>query len=91
MNTYDVKIGFYKMGLEYQVYRDTAQIPSSCNSIIFKNQGTANVVLDDMVIILPGQVFSISGNAGEILERSFNTIFTGAGTKELVVISKVYL
>lgn len=91
MSDYNLKVGYYKTGLEYQVYRVTAQIPGECNSIFFRNQGTTVCTIDNAVVLQPSQAYDISGNAGEILIRTFQATFSGAGTNELVVISKVYL
>lgn len=89
----DLKVGIYRMGLDYQVYRTTSQIPSECNSILFRNQGTSIAVIDNMVILQPGQTFDIQGNAGELLIRSFQVYFTNTGgqTNELLVAFKVFL
>lgn len=89
----DLKVGIYKMGLDYQVYRTTSQIPSECNSILFRNQGTSIVTIDNMVILQPGQNFEISGNAGELLIHDFQVYFTNTGVQinELLVAFKVFI
>ena len=56
----------------------------------FYNNGAANVVLLGLVLT-PGQGIGFSGNLGEIDTTKYTYTFTGAGTRSLVIIQKLYV
>jgi hypothetical protein len=87
----DILVGKIPMGLNFQVYITTAQIPSNCNSIIFRNQGTSVCTIENVIILQPGQSFEVSGNAGEYITNAFTAIFASGGTNSLLVVSKVFV
>lgn len=87
----NLKLGFIPMGLVYQIYITTAQIPSNCNSILFRNQGTSVCTIENVIILQPGQSIDIAGNAGEYITNTFTAIFAAGGTNSLLVITKVFV
>lgn len=69
---------------------DIAQtIPTNCNSILFINQGTTTVIVEN-ITIAPSQSFSIDGNEMEYMEATIQINFSGAGNNNLVVVKKVF-
>jgi len=73
---------------EFKVYNTDDVIESDCNSIAFKNDGTANAVING-ITITTGNSVSIDGNANEIDRTIYNLSF-GTGTAQLTVIRKLY-
>jgi len=62
----------------------------NCNALTFLNNGTAQVTIENLIVLQQGQSFTIEGNIGEIIaQASFNVIF-GAGTMQLILIYKRY-
>lgn len=65
---------------------------SNCNSITFTNQGTNDIVIDQIVTLSFGQSFTITGNEGEICTKAFYINFPGgAGTNNCIIIRKYYI
>lgn len=72
------------------VINQSRDIPSDCNSIGFKNQGSSTVYVAGLRL-LPGESFFVPyGNAGELDKTQWNIRFNGVGTNELVVLRKTY-
>ncbi len=86
-----LKVGSIRMGLNYQVYVATAMIATTFNSILFRNQGTSVCTIENLIILQPGQSFSIDGNVGEYFTNSFQVVFGSTGDNQLVVVSKVFV
>ena len=72
-------------------YENTQFVHSDCNSITFINYGTANVVINQAIILANGQSFTIEGNEDEMCIEQFLLTFTGAGTSNCVVVRKIYV
>ena len=63
------------------------QMESNCISIGFRNQGTANAIINDALVLVTGdKTFSINQDEGYIDRTLYNVKFEGAGTKSLLVI-----
>lgn len=77
--------------LDIQQIGQNKQIYSDCNSISFYNQGTNDVIIEQIITISPGQSFVIEGNESEICNQRFFISFSGAGTNNCIVIRKMYL
>ncbi|AXH77158.1 MAG: hypothetical protein [Bacteriophage sp.] len=87
-------MSYIKFAIQYQPINTNIQIDSGvdCNSINFINLGTAPVSIDQSVPLQQGQQYPIDGNVGEIMQQQmFLITFTGAGTKSVMVIKKVYV
>lgn len=66
---------------------DNKQVESNCISIGFRNQGTTNVIINDSLVLVPGdKTFSINQDEGYIDRTLYNIKFDGAGTKSLLVV-----
>lgn len=79
------------MGIEYQAYQVSSQVPSNCNSILFRNQGTSVLTIDNINVLQPGQSFAVQGNAGEYITHVFSCVFAAVGTNNLAVTYKVFI
>jgi hypothetical protein len=77
--------------LDIQQIGQNKQIYTDCNSISIINQGTNDIIIDQMITVSPGQSFVIEGNEGETCRHRFFLAFTGAGTSNCVVIRKLYI
>lgn len=66
------------------------RVISNCAEIAFYNQGTATLVVQNSIFILPGGLFSCDGKAGEMDTTNYIISFSGAGTQDCVVIRKYY-
>lgn len=63
------------------------QVESNCISIGFRNQGTTNVIINDALILVPGdKTFSINQDEHHIDRTLYNIKFDGAGTNSLLVV-----
>lgn len=72
-------------------YASNQTIDSMCNAIAFINQGTNVVMIDQVVKLVPGAVYSIGGNIGEMVIRQFPISFVDTGgTSYCVVVRKEY-
>jgi hypothetical protein len=80
--------------IEYDVnfisYGQSGFITSNCNSITFINYGTNSVTIEGQAVLTQGQSLNVDGNQGEIINKTFQIVFTGAGTNNLVTIKKNY-
>lgn len=65
-------------------------IPSDCAEITFINSGTANVVINSALTLVPGQSLSIQGNNFEIDRTSYQIAFAQTGISSLTYIRKFY-
>lgn len=59
-----------------------------CNSILFLNQGTTTVLINDIFPLSSGASLEISGNQNEIDSTVYKLGFTGAGTNLLNIWTK---
>lgn len=67
-------------------------IYSDCNSITILNQGTNDIIIDQVITLSFGQSFVIEGNESEICRHRFYIAFdTGAGTNACAIIRKLYI
>ena len=65
---------------------------SDCNSITFINQGTNDVIIDQVITLSYGQSFVVTGNEGEECRHRFYISFVaGAGTNACAIIRKHYI
>lgn len=71
-------------------YQVAADISSDCNDILFLNQGTNTVVINNLLSISPNQAWSPGGNVNEIDRTRYSITFNGAGTSKCIVIRKTY-
>lgn len=72
-------------------YSDTKYVSSDCNSITFINYGTSIALINQVIQIANGQSFTIEGNENEICVEQFLLTFSGAGTKNVVVVRKTFV
>ncbi len=69
----------------------TRVVDMDCNAVLFVNQGTNQVTIDQAITLVPGAHLAIDGNFGERLTRQFNIRFLDTGgTNNLVVMQKIY-
>ena len=83
-----------KYTVQYEPVNSNTQIDTGedLNSINFINLGTAAVSIDQSVPLQQGQQYPIDGNVGEVMaQKMFLVTFTGAGTKSVMVVKKVYV
>ena len=66
-------------------------INSNCNEIAFWNTGTSNVIINNVINLLPNDFVSLNGNINELDKTQYIYSFTGTGTNSLIVIKKTYL
>lgn len=66
-------------------------IQSDCSDITFYNNGTANVIVNQAITLLPNQSIAFSANADEMDVTKYSISFSGAGTKSCTVIRKLYV
>lgn len=66
-------------------------IDSNCNSLVFYNAGTTVCIIENAIPLQPNASFPIDGNLGEVIKKTFQFAFSGAGVNNLVVIRKTYL
>jgi hypothetical protein len=79
-----------KFNNAFRVYNQNDQLKGSCNSIMFINQGSCDILLNNSITIIVGGSWGSDGNANEIDETYYNWIFQGSGGK-LVVVQKTFL
>lgn len=77
--------------LEIEQIGQNKQLYSDCNSISFYNQGTNDVTIEQIIVISPGQSFTVEGNESELCTQRFFVSFSGAGTSNCVIIRKLYI
>jgi hypothetical protein len=77
--------------LDIQQIGQTKQIYSDCNSISFYNQGTNDIIIEQIITLSPGQSFVIEGNEAEMCSHRFLITFSGAGINNCIVIRKMYV
>ena len=66
---------------------ENKQVESNCMSIGFRNQGTTDVIINDALVLVPGdKTFSINQDDGYVDRTLYNIKFSGAGTKSLLVV-----
>lgn len=75
--------------VDTQTITQSQTIESGCNSILFMNQGSATVTIKGAVL-QQGQQLQIPGNFGEIDTSNYLATFAETGTKQLLVIRKMY-
>lgn len=75
---------------ETKVFGQSSQTDTNCNSVIFVNTGTTNVTIDGFTLT-PNQSWNITGYTDEILVKTYNFNFSGAGTNQLTVLFKRYV
>lgn len=83
-----------KYTIQYEPVNSNGQVDSGdqLNSINFFNLGTAAVSIDQSIPLQQGQQYPIDGNVGEVMaQKMFLITFTGAGTKSVMVVKKVYV
>lgn len=65
-----------------------------CSTMIFQNQGTSTVMLDNTWRILPGQAMVFPGYPGEVNVHTYEISFTNTGgpsnINQLVIATKNY-
>lgn len=65
-------------------------IESNCADITFTNYGGANLIVNDVVILATNQSITISANRGEIDRTKYRVRYSGAGTKNAIVVRRIY-
>lgn len=82
-------IGPIRYDIRYKPVGAPNQVQVEGNSFIFINQGTSNIIIDDVLILVPNQSFSIPGELFEYMDRTFRVNFsTGSGS--LLIVIKFY-
>lgn len=76
---------------EMQIYQRQQSVEANCAEIFFLNQGTARVFLNKVVTLEPTQSISFDGKTGEMDITRYQLTFGVSGTKECVVIRKLYV
>lgn len=76
---------------ETKVFTLSGQTDTNCNSALFINTGSTNVSVDG-VVIQPGQNFSVDGNRGEILVKTYSFTFASTtANPSLTIVFKRYV
>ena len=83
---------FQKFYTETKLYFTNFKIGSDCNEIIFINQGTTTLSINDVALV-PQQSLVISGWTNEIDTTQYNVLFPTPNNvgNRLVVIRKLYI
>lgn len=74
----------------FQLYQNSDYVESNCAEIIFINNGTSNVTLNNTLLLQPTQSFSTDGKNGEMDTTRYNLDFGVSGNNSCVVIRKMY-
>jgi hypothetical protein len=87
---FKIKAALIEYDVNFISYGQSGFVTSNCNGITFINYGTNSVTIEGQAILSTGQSLSIDGNQGEIINKTFNIVFTGSGSNNLVTIKKNY-
>jgi hypothetical protein len=79
----------YIVDIQFYAGSQINTIPVGCNAILFINTGTANVVINGVLVITAGEFFAIDGNQDEVDMTLYRFFFQGAGTQGLTVLRKI--
>lgn len=82
--------GIIPAGISLQVFTGNDYIPTNCNAIYFRNQGTSTVTLNNKLVLQPGQDFSLNGNDGELFSFQWSLMFSTGATNNLLVMWKQF-
>ncbi len=66
-------------------------IPDKTKTIAFHNKGETTVIIDNDNIVEPNESVIYGGTANTIITNNFNIEFSGSGTKNLIIITELYL
>jgi hypothetical protein len=75
---------------ETKIITNNTTVDSLCNSIVFYNTGTTNVLVDG-IKITPGTSFTFLGNENELNIKFYSIFFVVGGNPELTIIYKRYV
>jgi hypothetical protein len=75
---------------ETKTFQQSGQTDTNANSVIFVNQGTSNVTVDNF-LLTPNQSWNITGNVDEMNVKVYSFNFSGAGVNQLTVVLKRYV
>jgi hypothetical protein len=75
---------------ETKTFQQSGQTDTNANSVIFVNQGTTNVTVDNF-LLTPNQSWNITGNVDEMNVKVYSFNFSGAGVNQLTVVLKRYV
>jgi hypothetical protein len=84
------------MKTEYTV--ETLSIPdesgwsveSNCSDIQFTNYGTANLIVNNGIVLLSGEWINIAGNTNELDKTKYIAQYSGPGTRNAIVMRRNY-
>ena len=85
-----VKKELRKFGLDFTNYTITQQAKTNCNSLQVINNGTSNVSINNALVLIGGQTFTVEGNNDEILVDILTITFDNLGINSCVIIRKTY-
>jgi hypothetical protein len=74
---------------KFQLFNTPGEVKSECNSILIINTGTAQAILNGLVLNANDN-YSSNGNINEINKTSYRLAFQGIGTTEVLVVRKFY-
>jgi hypothetical protein len=74
---------------KFQLFNTPGEIKSECNSILILNIGTAQAVLNGLVLNSQ-EFYTSNGNINEINTTSYRLAFQGIGSNQILVIRKYY-
>ena len=75
-----------------QITKDTDQIQSKCNTIMFENKGATNAILNDVYTFNVGDNPLILGGEKEVTDKTVYKIrFIPVGATQLILITRKYI
>jgi hypothetical protein len=82
-----------KYKIDFLTFTTDGQVKSDCADITFYNNGATNIILNNSVLITPGNSLSLAANFNEIDLTLYQFYFIPSGTRvnKLVVFRKIYV
>jgi hypothetical protein len=86
-----IEIQKLKYEIDFYTAENSQYIESDCNSLVFINKGTSNVIIEN-VLLYPSQSLAIDGNLSEYTTQRFFVNFgTSTTGNNCVIIRKRYI
>jgi hypothetical protein len=82
-----------KYKIDFLTFTTDSQVKSDCADITFYNNGGTNIILNNSVLITPGNSLSLTANFNEIDLTIYQFYFipNGVRVNKLVVFRKIYV
>jgi len=86
-----IQVPLLKYEVDFFTVEQSQYVPSDCNSLVFINKGTSNVIIEN-VLLYPSQSLAIEGNLTEVTyQRFFVNFGTSTSGNNCVIIRKRYI